>query len=128
MQHKNGPTVVTFVPAPTEAALDLYRSLERQTWQELKDSVGKRTAVGFTFPDELARFRSGFADPQLPAIVHDVLVAVASSGISASVFQLLKTWVGADGIENRVYLERGHPRVSFLHGFVQGHQGKIFLA
>ena len=95
MLHKYRPTVVTFVPAPTEAALDLYRSLERQTWQELKDSVGKRTAVDFTFPDELARFRSGFADPQVPAIVHDVLVAVAFSGISASVFQLLKTWVKA---------------------------------
>ena len=41
--------------------------------------------------------------------------------------QLLKAWVGADGIENRVHLEPGHTRVSFLHGFVQGRQGKVFL-
>ena len=67
-----------------------------KTSEALRGKFRMHTGVSIHVQWEPLRtgFRSG--DPsQFPRVVHDVLVAVASSGFTTAVYSLMKTWVDA---------------------------------
>ncbi len=95
-----------FVPAPDEALSDIllegpfpqsvYTILDRYR-DELNTSFDVEPWPALIEREERRRKRKGhyFLAAELPAVVHDIIVAIASSGVTATVLALLKAWVDA---------------------------------
>jgi hypothetical protein len=106
---------LTCVAAPSDGEEELYpvssdpmafiaRGLQRETAWETRRTLGQDAGVSIDLlppvgfvrkPRSSNAARYSPPPPELPAVVHDVLVAIGSSGITVAVYSLLKTWVDA---------------------------------